>query len=75
MLDPKEHVIVVAPKKGACYVCGAALDTLASLQVQVNVPLVKMKKVVGRACLSCSSEFRTFLDLRIAQAKRGEYQV
>lgn len=74
MLDPKEHVIVVAPKKGACYVCGTALDAVASLQVQVNVPLVKMKKVVGRACISCSSEFRAFLDLRIAQAYKGEYQ-
>lgn len=74
MLDPKEHVIVVAPRKGDCYVCGKPLVALPSLQVQVNVPLTKFKKVVGRACLTCSTEFRAFLDLRIAQAQKGEYQ-
>lgn len=74
MVDPQEYLVVVGPKKGDCYVCGKSLVTLASLQVQVNVPLTKFKKVVGRACSSCAEEFRDLLDLRIRQALDGEYQ-
>jgi hypothetical protein len=74
MVDPKEYVAVVGPKKGACYICGKDLGSLPSLQVQVNVPLVKLKKVVGRACLSCSKEIRAMVDLRIAEAERGEFE-
>lgn len=74
MVDPKDYVAVVGPKKGDCYVCGKDLESIASLQVQVNVPLTKFKKVAGRACITCSKEFRALLDLRIAQAEKGEFQ-
>lgn len=74
MIDPKEYLAAVAPRKGACYVCGKDLAPVPSLQVQVNVPLTKFKKVAGRACLSCAKEFRSLLDLRISQAEEGEYQ-
>ncbi len=74
MVDPKEYLVVVGPKKGACYVCGKDLEKLPSLQVQVNVPLTKFKKVAGRACETCSADFRALLDLRIQQAAKGEYQ-
>mgnify|MGYP001603500594 CR=1 FL=1 len=74
MIDPKEYLVVIGPKKGACYVCGKDLERTPSLQVQVNVPLTKFKKVAGRACTTCSSEFRALLDLRIQQAAAGEYQ-
>ncbi len=74
MLDPKEYLTVVGPKKGDCYVCGKSLEKLPSLQVQVNVPLTKFKKVAGRACASCGAEFRDLLDLRLSQAAKGEYQ-
>ena len=74
MVDPKEYLAVVGPKKGACYVCGKDLEPVPSLQVQVNVPLTKFKKIAGRACLTCSKEFRALIDLRIAQAERGEFQ-
>mgnify|MGYP001591240672 CR=1 FL=1 len=74
MVDPKEYLVVVGPRKGACYVCGKDLEKSPSLQVQVNVPLTKFKKVAGRACLPCTKEFRTLLDARIDQAEHGEYQ-
>lgn len=74
MLDPKEYITVSAPKKGECYVCGKSLTTLPSLQVNINVPLTKFKKVAGRACIECSLEFRMLVDLRISQAQKGEYQ-
>lgn len=74
MIDPKEYLVVVGPKKGACYVCGKDLEKSPSLQVQVNVPLTKFKKVAGRACATCATEFRALLDLRIQQAMKGEYQ-
>ena len=74
MVDPKDYIVVIGPKKGACYVCGKDLDVLPSLQVQVNVPLTKFKKVAGRACVTCATEFRALVDLRITQAKSGEYQ-
>jgi hypothetical protein len=74
MLDPKEYLTVCGPKKGDCYVCGKSLVAIPSLQVNVNVPLTKFKKVAGRACVECALEFRTLVDLRIAQAQRGEYQ-
>lgn len=73
MIDPKEYVIVVGPKKGACYICGKDLEKSASLQVQANVPLTKFKKVVGRACPTCATEIRELLDLRIAAALKGVY--
>lgn len=73
MVDPKEYLIVVGPKKGNCYVCGKDLEKISSLQVQVNVPLTKFKKVAGRACTTCSQEFRGLLDERIQQALRGEF--
>lgn len=74
MLDPKEYLTVCAPKKGECYVCGKPLNTLPSLQVNVNVPLVKFKKVAGRACLDCVLEFRALVDQRISEAQSGVYQ-
>lgn len=74
MVDPKEYLASIAPKKGTCYVCGKDLVSAPSLQVHVNVPLTKFKKVAGRACLACSKEFRSLLDLRIGQAEKGEYQ-
>jgi hypothetical protein len=74
MIDPKENVSTVGPKKGACYVCGVDLEKKPSLQVQVSVPLVKIRRVVGRSCVGCAEEFRALLDLRISQAKNGEFQ-
>lgn len=74
MVDPKEYLVVVGPKKGACYVCGKDLEKTPSLQVQVNVPLTKFKKVAGRACLTCCADFRSLIDLRILQANGGQYQ-
>ena len=74
MVDPKEYLASVGPKSGTCYVCGKDLKSIASLQVQVNVPLTKFKKVAGRACVTCTKEFRALLDQRIAQAEKGEYQ-
>ena len=74
MVDPREYLAAVAPRSGACYVCGKDLKPIPSLQVQVNVPLTKFKKVAGRACITCSKEFRALLDLRIAQAESGEFQ-
>lgn len=74
MVDPKDYLSAVGPKKGTCYVCGGDLLKLPSIQVQVNVPLTKFKKVAGRACVPCTEEFRTLLDLRIRQASTGEYQ-
>ena len=74
MLDPKDNLSIVPPKKGNCYMCGAELEKQASLQVQMPVPLVKMKKVLGRGCVPCATELKELLDLMIAKAKRGEYQ-
>jgi hypothetical protein len=73
MIDPKEYIVVIPPKKGDCYVCGKKIDELPSLQVQANVPLTKFKKVMGRSCVPCAAEFRAFLDLKISQAQRGDY--
>lgn len=74
MVDPKDYLASVGPKSGACYVCGKDLKLVPSLQVQVNVPLTKFKKVAGRACTTCAKEFKSLLDLRIAQAEKGEFQ-
>lgn len=74
MVDPKDYLVVVGPRKGACYVCGKDLEAQPSLQVQANVPLTKFKKVVGRACVTCATEFVGLLSQRIEQAKNGEYQ-
>ncbi len=74
MVDPKEYLAVVGPKKGDCYVCGKTLSALPSLQIQVNVPLTKFKKAVGRACVTCATEFLSLLTALIAQARSGEYQ-
>ena len=73
-LDPKENVVTIGPKKGTCYVCSADLEKQPSIQVHVTVPLVKVKRVVGRACIDCAHEFRGLLDHRISQAKSGEFQ-
>jgi len=73
-MDPKENVVAIGPKKGACYICGGDLLAKPSLQVQVSVPFVKMKRVVGRCCTSCANEFRELISLRICQAERGEFQ-
>jgi len=75
MSSPKDHVVAIKPAKGnACYLCGAALDVAPGIQIQVQLPLVKFKKIVQRGCLSCAKELRALLDLRISQAERGEYQ-
>ena len=73
MLDPKEHLEVCGPKKGDCYICGRNLLTRASLQININVPLTKFKRVAGRVCVDCSCELRSLVDLRINQAKSGDY--
>lgn len=75
MVDPRDYLSSVGPKTGTCYVCGKDLQRIPSLQVQVNVPLTKFKKVAGRACVTCSKEFKALLELRIEQAERGEYTV
>ncbi len=74
MLDPKEHLVVVGPKKGDCYICGQSLLAIPSLQINVNIPLTKIKKVAGRVCLSCAKEIQALVDTRIAQANKGEFQ-
>lgn len=75
MGDPKEHVVAAAPKKGnACYLCGRALDVEPSIQIQVQMPLVKFKKIIQRGCVGCAKELRSLLDLRIGQAENGVYQ-
>jgi hypothetical protein len=74
LIDPKENILAVGPKKGTCYICSNDLERRPSLQVQVSVPLVKFKRTVGRCCTTCAEEFRALLDLRISQAKSGEYQ-
>jgi hypothetical protein len=72
---PKDHVVAARPKKGnACYLCGRALDTDPAIQIQVQMPLVKFKSIVQRGCIPCAEELRALLDLRITQAKAGEYQ-
>ena len=73
-IDPKENVVTIGPKKGACYVCSADLERQPSIQVHVTVPFVKVRRVVGRSCIECALEFRALLDLRISQAKSGEFQ-
>jgi hypothetical protein len=73
-IDPRDNVVAIGPKKGACYVCSADLEGQPSIQVHVTVPLVKVKRVVGRSCVDCALEFRALLDLRISQAKSGEFQ-
>jgi hypothetical protein len=75
MGDPKDHVVAVRPAKGGtCYLCGAPLDIAPGIQIQVAMPLVKFKKIIQKGCLPCARELRTLLDLRIAQAEKGEYQ-
>jgi len=75
MGDPKDHVVSVKPARGnACYLCGAALDVAPGIQIQVQMPLVKFKKIVQRGCVPCAKELRALLDLRISQAEKGEYQ-
>lgn len=75
MSDPKDHVVAAKPAKGnACYLCGAALDTAPAIQIQVQMPLVRFKRIVQRGCVPCAKELRALLDLRIQQAERGEYQ-
>lgn len=74
MLDPKEYLTVCGPRKGDCYICGRPLLAAASLQINVNVPLVKFKKVAGRVCVECALEIRQLVDQRISEAQRGVYQ-
>lgn len=74
MLDPKEYLTVCGPRKGDCYICGRPLLAAASLQLSVNVPLTKFKKVAGRVCIECALELRSLVDLRITQAQKGEFQ-
>jgi hypothetical protein len=75
MGDPKDHVVAVRPQKGsACYLCGRALDVEPGVQIQVQMPLVKFKKIIQKGCVPCAKELRALLDLRIGQAEKGEYQ-
>ena len=75
MGDPKDHVVAVAPKKGqTCYLCGQPLDTQPGIQIQVQMPLVKFKTIMQRGCLQCAEKLLELLQMRIAQAKKGEFQ-
>ncbi len=74
MFDPKEYLLAVAPKKGDCYICGKPLITLPSLQINVNIPLTKMKKDAGRVCMDCAAEVKSLIDARMSQGARGEFQ-
>ncbi len=73
-MDPKDSIVVIGQKKGTCYISSADLEKSATIQVLVPVPLVKMKRVVGRSCIGCAKELRALVDLRISQAEHGEYQ-
>jgi hypothetical protein len=75
MGDPKDHVVAVRPAKGGtCYLCGAPLDIAPGIQIQVQMPIMKFKKIIQKGCVPCAKELRSLLDLRIQQAERGEFQ-
>jgi len=74
MLDPKEHVVAVGPKKGECYVCDRSLDREPSLQLQKQVPIIKKMASLGRVCLGCAERFGGLVVERIGQARKGEFQ-
>ena len=74
MVDPKENVVSVGPKKGECYICNASLEKVPSIQIQKQIPIIRKMQSLGRVCLDCAEEFQDLVATRIAQAKRGEYQ-
>jgi uncharacterized protein with PIN domain len=74
MIDPKEHIVVVGPKKGECYICNASLEKIPSIQIQKQIPIIKKMQSFGRACLSCAGALRDLVAIRIAEAVKGEYQ-
>ena len=74
MLDPKDHVVVVGPKKGECYLCNASLEKAASIQIQKQIPIIKKMQSFGRTCIPCAINVVGLLSTRIAQAQNGEYQ-
>lgn len=74
MLDPKEHVVVVGPKKGECYICNVSLERAPSIQIQKQIPIIRKMQALGRACLPCAEQFAKLVVDRIQQASKGEYQ-
>lgn len=74
MLDPKEHVVAVGPKKGECYLCGTSLEKAASIQIQKQIPIIKKMQALARACLDCTGKLAEFLQAKVDQARKGEYQ-
>ena len=74
MLDPKDHVVAVGPKKGECYLCGTNLEKAASIQLQKQIPIIKKMTALGRACVDCTGKLMELIGARVEQAKKGEYQ-
>lgn len=74
MLDPKDHVVAIGPKKGECYICNASLEKAPSIQIQKQIPIIKKMQSLGRACLPCAEKFAKLVVDRMLQASSGEYQ-
>ena len=74
MVDPKDHVVAVGPKKGECYLCGTDLEKVASIQIQKQIPIIKKMQSFGRACLTCADKLMNLVQARIVQAINKEYQ-